>query len=77
MPGNDIPAMMLADIRTVIQEARNRVHRTVNTTMVSAYWQIGRLIVEHEQQGQHRAAYGTQLLKRLSETLTCRFQKRL
>lgn len=75
MPEQPIPATMLADIRNIIKDARSRVQRAVNTTMVFAYWQIGRLIVEHEQQGRRRAAYGTRLLKGLSQTLTEEFGK--
>ncbi|MDO9310673.1 MAG: DUF1016 N-terminal domain-containing protein [Nitrosomonas sp.] len=41
--------------------------------MVASYWEIGRLIVEHEQQGQTRAAYGTRQLAALSERLTAQF----
>ena len=43
--------------------------------MVQAYWQIGRLIVEHEQQGQARAEYGKAQLKALSQQLTQQFGK--
>jgi len=43
--------------------------------MVQSYWQIGHLIVEHEQQGQQRAAYGKQQLQQLSKQLTLEFGK--
>jgi len=43
--------------------------------MVQSYWQIGRLIVEHEQQGESRAAYGKQQLQALSQQLTERLGK--
>lgn len=43
--------------------------------MVHCYWHIGRLIVEHEQQGQARAAYGKRQLEALSEQLTWQFGK--
>ena len=42
----------------------------VNLSMVYAYYEIGRMIVEEEQRGEQRAAYGTQLLKKLSTYLT-------
>ena len=48
---------------------------TVKQQMVQAYWQIGRLIVEQEQQGQERAEYGKQQLSHLSERLTNDFGK--
>jgi predicted nuclease of restriction endonuclease-like (RecB) superfamily len=43
--------------------------------MIEAYWQIGRRIVEQEQQGETRAAYGEQVLKELSKALTAEFGK--
>ena len=43
--------------------------------MVRTYFEIGRLIVENEQQGEARAAYGKGLLKELSQKLTTRFGK--
>lgn len=66
---------LIATIRTLLTESRRQLQQTVNTTMVQTYWQIGRLIVEDEQQGQARADYGKQLLKQLSETLTKEFGK--
>lgn len=67
---------LLADSITLhIQHARDQVKRAVNTAMVQSYWQIGCLIVEDEQQGQERAAYGKQQLKQLSQVLTDRLGK--
>ncbi len=61
---------LLSDIKQVIDQARSQVKQAVNTAMVQAYWQIGRLIVEDEQQGQTRAEYGKAQLKQLSAQLT-------
>lgn len=66
---------LLSDIRQIIEQARQRVYQTVNSEMVQAYWHIGRLIVEDEQQGQQRATYGKQQLQQLSEQLTREFGK--
>ncbi|NOU15116.1 MAG: DUF1016 domain-containing protein [Methylococcaceae bacterium] len=66
---------LLSDIRQIIEQARQRVYQAVNSEMVQAYWHIGRLIVEDEQQGQQRAAYGKQQLQQLSEQLTREFGK--
>jgi len=66
---------LLSAIRQIIEQARQWVHQTVNSEMVQAYWHIGRLIVEDEQQGQQRAAYGKQQLQQLSEQLTREFGK--
>lgn len=56
-------------IAGVIQQARQHVKQAVNQHMVQAYWEIGRLIVEQEQQGQERAEYGKQQLRQLSKRL--------
>ncbi|MEO5726734.1 MAG: DUF1016 N-terminal domain-containing protein, partial [Byssovorax sp.] len=62
-------------IAAILDEARSRVARTVNTAMVHAYWFVGREIVEVEQQGQARAGYGDELLKKLAAKLGQRFGK--
>ena len=59
----------------LLQSARSRIVQTVNQTMVLTYFEIGRMIVEEEQQGKERADYGKQLLKGLSEVLTKEFGK--
>ena len=66
---------LLTEIKQVIEKARNQVKQTVNSAMVLAYWEIGRLIVEQEQQGQSRAAYGKAQLKQISATLSAEFGK--
>jgi len=60
-------------IAAILEEARSRVARSINTAMVQAYWLIGREIIEVEQQGAERAAYGEQLLEKLAQRLTKRF----
>lgn len=64
---------LLGDIRNILSQARNKVYTAANTTMVDAYWRIGQRIVEEEQQGQERAEYGTQLIKKLSHSLSGEF----
>ncbi|MBE0361312.1 hypothetical protein PALI_b0264 [Pseudoalteromonas aliena SW19] len=61
---------LLTNIKAVIAQARSHVKQVVNSTMVHAYWQIGRLIVDDEQQGSTRAEYGKSVLKGLSAQLT-------
>ena len=60
-------------IRRVLLEAQSSVSRAVNTAMVHAYFEIGRLIVDDEQHGRARAEYGEETLKMLSERLTVEF----
>jgi predicted nuclease of restriction endonuclease-like (RecB) superfamily len=62
-------------IAEMLKSARLKVVQTVNTTMVETYCQIGKLIVEEEQNGKERAAYGKQILKELSFKLTSDFGK--
>ncbi|MFD1606000.1 DUF1016 N-terminal domain-containing protein [Flavobacterium artemisiae] len=59
----------------LLQNARQQVLRTVNSTMTITYFEIGRIIVEEEQNGKDRAEYGKQLLKNLSQQLTKEFGK--
>lgn len=66
---------LVGDIAHIIEQARGQVRQAVNFAMVQSYWQIGRLIVEHEQQGETRAAYGKQQLQLLSQQLTERLGK--
>jgi len=57
-------------IREILDNARNKVYRTANFEMVLAYWNVGREIIEEEQNGNQRAEYGKQLMKELSIRLT-------
>lgn len=63
------------EIKEILQEARQSAYRSVNFAMVVAYWRIGKRIVEEEQKGKTKAAYGTALLKELSAQLTRDFGK--
>ena len=73
--GSNVPDYdaILTDVAGLIEEARRSVARTINSSMTALYWLIGRRIVEHDQAGKERAAYGEELLIRLAEDLTARF----
>ncbi|MCD7805386.1 MAG: DUF1016 N-terminal domain-containing protein, partial [Oscillospiraceae bacterium] len=60
----------LKNISDVLASARKNAKTAVNLSMVYAYYEIGRRIVEEEQNGADRASYGQYLLKELSEYLT-------
>ena len=60
----------LRSVSNVLSQARKNAKTAVNISMVYAYYEIGRMIVEEEQQGENRAAYGKQILKELSAYLT-------
>jgi predicted nuclease of restriction endonuclease-like (RecB) superfamily len=62
-------------IREILLGARQRSYRAVNVAMVEAYWRIGQRIVEHEQGGAQRAAYGERVLLSVGERLTREFGK--
>jgi predicted nuclease of restriction endonuclease-like (RecB) superfamily len=64
---------MLKAMSALLDSARATAARAVNHLMTATYWQIGRHIVEFEQQGRGRARYGEQLIPKLSEDLTARF----
>jgi hypothetical protein len=66
---------LLSAIRSMLTQARTHLEHTVNHTIVQTYWSVGRLIVEHEQQGELRATYGQQQLKLLSVQLQAEFGK--
>lgn len=57
-------------ISDILKNAKKQAKTAVNLSMVYAYFEIGHLIVEEEQNGDERAAYGKYLLKNLSEHLT-------
>lgn len=52
-----------------IEQAKATVQNSINSSMVHAYWLIGKDIVEQEQAGAHRAEYGQQIIKQLSKRL--------
>ncbi|MDF1827555.1 MAG: PDDEXK nuclease domain-containing protein [Legionellaceae bacterium] len=68
-------AELLSSIRNLLNESRSQLQQTVNHTMVKTYWEIGRLIVEEEQKGEKRAAYGQSQIKLLAQDLRKEFGK--
>lgn len=62
-------------VSTLIEESRRHVAKAVNTAMVYTYYGIGQYIVEFEQGGEYRAAYGKGVLNRLSARLTDKYGK--
>lgn len=62
-------------IRDILSRAREQAWQAVNTTMVAAYWSIGKVIVEQEQAGAARAKYGEALIEELSHRLAAEFGK--
>lgn len=71
---SEISDNVYTQIKQILLQARAKVLTTVNTAMVQAYWHVGKLIVE-AQGGEGRAAYGNDLIKRISDRLTKEFGK--
>lgn len=70
--GNDF----VADIKQIIDNARHKAYAATSFAMVEAYWLVGKRIVEQEQQGEQRAAYGKEILQTLSNELGSGFSTR-
>jgi predicted nuclease of restriction endonuclease-like (RecB) superfamily len=69
---NEYPAL-LGSVSELLDSARRASARAVNAFMTATYWEIGRRLVELEQGGTKRAAYGEELLGRLAQDLSERF----
>ncbi len=75
--GTIVPSLerLYNDVRNIIETARANAYRAINFSMVQAYWNIGRTIVEEEQKGGNRAEYGTYLVENISVTLAKEYGK--
>ena len=62
-------------IKSILENARSKAYRAINFAMVEAYWNIGRVIVEEEQKGKHKAEYGAGLIRDLSARLSREYGK--
>ena len=60
---------IIEDIKEIIVSSRQKVAYEVNNTMLLAYWNVGKIIVENEQNGNIKAEYGKQVMKELSKEL--------
>ncbi|MCU6732084.1 PDDEXK nuclease domain-containing protein [Diplocloster agilis] len=61
------------DVRRILKQAREQAYGNANAIMTHAYWNIGKRIVEQEQQGKTKSKYGSNLLKNLSKELSDEF----
>ncbi|MCW3060560.1 MAG: hypothetical protein JWQ02_2381 [Capsulimonas sp.] len=64
---------LVAQVRSLLQSARRAAAVSINSLQVRTNYEIGRLIVEHEQQGQQRAPYGKETLNHLAASLSAEF----
>ena len=70
-----IDKTFIRNVADILKQAKQNAKTAVNLSMVYAYFEIGRIIVEEEQNGNDRAAYGKQILQELSDYLTAQFGK--
>src|SRR5271163_643451 len=72
-PATDLDyGLLLTGLASLVEQARRASARAVNGILTATYWEAGRRIVEFEQGGKARAAYGEGLLKRLGQDLTAK-----
>ena len=69
----ELSKSIIKQIRSIITNAQAKAIRSVDTERVLMYWQIGKVILEEEQEGKERAGYGEFLIKSLSEYLQPQF----
>lgn len=72
---SNIDIIFLQKVSGILEDARKNVKTAVNLSMVYSYYEIGRIIVEEEQNGHEKADYGKYILKELSQYLTEHFGK--
>lgn len=66
---------LISEITLLLESARKSSVRAVNSILTLTYWEIGRRIVEYEQNGSDRAEYGTNLLYNISSDLSQKLGK--
>ncbi len=69
---DSLPARLLSDLRSLIEQARSDVARTVNSALVMLYWHVGKRILEDVLK-QKRALYGEQIVATLSRQLAAEY----
>ena len=72
---NVISTRLYSDVCGIIERGRTEAYAAVNSSIIETYWNIGRRIVEEEQQGKERAVYGEQILENLSQQLSMKYGK--
>ena len=68
-------SMVYFQIKELMKNARKQVSVKINNILVQTYWEIGKIIIEDEQENSERAEYGKKLLKELSKKLTKEYGK--
>ncbi len=68
-------SILVNSIGALLEQGRKQAFQAVNQIIVKTYWDIGKRVVEYEQEGREKAEYGTALLKNLSQDLKLRYGK--
>ena len=66
---------LLDNVSDVLEKARSNSYALLNEQIIKTYWQIGRYIIDFEQEGNIKAEYGKQLMDKLSKDLTTKYGK--
>ena len=66
---------LINDVRSIVESGLRKAYKNANAITVITYWQVGRRIVEEEQQGERRAEYGSQIINVLSANLRRTYAK--
>ncbi|MDV4111528.1 PDDEXK nuclease domain-containing protein [Chryseobacterium sp. YIM B08800] len=70
---SQLPSNLFISIKQLIENAKRSIVRNINTAIVLTYFEIGKVIIENEQDGKDRAEYAKETLKNLSQQLTKEF----
>lgn len=73
--GNDIMENVVENIVKLVNQSKENLSFSINQIMTETYWQIGKYIVEFEQNGNAKAVYGSKMMTTLSHELTLRMGK--
>ena len=73
LPEKQIDPAFVSEVQQIIRKSRQNAYASVYTVMVMTNWDLGARIVQEEQKGEARAAYGKQLINQLSQVLTAEF----
>ncbi len=75
MESEPISTQLFSDVCGIIDRGRDKAYAAINSSIIETYWNIGRRIVEEEQQGKERAGYGEQIIDNLSLKLSLKYGK--
>ena len=61
---------LVVEISTIVYEVKTNLSKEINKSIIYVYWNIGKIIVKHENEDNNRLEYGKEVLKELSKELT-------